>query len=95
MQLWLWYVPGTDGQVAAACAAAKRELTRRSISIETAFEATVSANEVDEASGEGVLIHLAGVAAWFAAEHAAFTHIAAVTGEWPVHGALIVIEHAE
>lgn len=94
MRLWLWYVPGTDEQIAAACAAAEEELDRRSISIGTAFQATVSASEIDENSGDDALANATGVAAWFAAEHAAFTHIAAATGEWPLHGALIVIEDA-
>lgn len=92
MKLWLWYAPGSDAQVAAACAAAEKELKNRGTSISSAFQATAEANEMDSSYlGENTPHHQA-VTAWYAAEFAAFSHLAESTGEWPVQAALIVIE---
>lgn len=106
MKLWLWYVPGTEAQIAEACQAAEDELQARDIAIGTAFAATLAANELEdsatdaawsESSGAGgapspALVDGPAVAAWYAAEFAAFQKLSELTGEWPSQGSLIVVE---
>ena len=107
MKLWLWYVPGTEAQIAEACQAAEQELQARDIAIGAAFAATVAANELEDsvtaaawsespAAGGGApspaLVDGPALAAWYAAEFAAFQKLSDLTGEWPSQGSLIVVE---
>lgn len=92
MKLWMWYVPGTEEQVTAACAAAEKELALRGVSIGAAFQATLEANELDDAYAVDSTPDAEGVAAWYAAEFIALSSLAESTGEWPAQGALIVLQ---
>lgn len=92
MKLWLWYAPGSDEQVTAACEAAEKELKSRKVSIGAAFQATAAANDMDSSYADETTPDHEAVAAWYAAEFAAFSHLAESTGEWPNQAALIVIE---
>ncbi len=93
MKLSLWYVPGTDEQIAAATQAAADELEKRRVTIEDAFAATVELNDLDdEAEIAELMPQVLAVSAWYAAENAAFETIARLTGEWPLQGSLIVVE---
>lgn len=93
MKLALWYVHGTDEQIAAATQAAEAELEKRRVAIEDAFAATVELNDLDDDAEVAELMpELLAVSAWYAAENAAFEKIAELTGEWPLQGALIVVE---
>lgn len=93
MKLSLWYVHGTDEQIAAATQAAEAELEKRRVTIEDAFAATVELNDLDdEAEIAEIMPEVLAVSAWYAAENAAFEKIAELTGEWPLQGSLIVVE---
>lgn len=92
MKLWMWYAPGTDEQIEAACKAAEAELSRRGVSIGAAFQATVAANELDESYSGASTPDIEGVEAWYAAEFVAFSHLAESAGEWPVQASLIVCQ---
>ena len=93
MKLSLWYVPGTDEQIAAATQAAEAELDKRRVTIEDAFAATVELNDLDdEAEIAEIMPEVLAVSAWYAAENAAFETLAQLTGEWPLQGSLIVVE---
>jgi hypothetical protein len=93
VKLSLWYVHGTDEQIAAATQAAEAELEKRRVTIEDAFAATVELNDLDdEAEIAEIMPELLAVSAWYAAEDAAFEKIAELTGEWPLQGSLIVVE---
>ena len=93
MKLSLWYVPGTDEQVATATKAAEEELEKRRVTVEDAFNATVELNDLDdEADIAQIMPQLLAVSAWYAAEDAAFETLARLTGEWPVQGSMIAVE---
>lgn len=95
MKLWLWYAPGTEQQIAEACLAAEKELQDRDVAISTAFAATVAANELEDSVTDAdwsSTIDQAAVAAWYAAEFAAFDRLSHLTGEWPSQATLIVVE---
>lgn len=92
VRLWMWYVPGSDEQVAQACAAALQELKARNITVGAAFAATVAANELSDAHTADVTPGHEAVSAWYAAEFAALSKLAELTGEWPSQGSLIVVE---
>lgn len=93
MKLSLWYVPGTNEQIAAATQAAAEELAKRRVTVEDAFAATVDLNDLeDEAEIAEIMPQVLAVSAWYAAENAAFETIARLTGEWPVQGSMIVVE---
>lgn len=90
MRLWLWYAPGTDEQIAAACETAAEELAERGVAIDAAFAAAVVANASDD--DQTIDYDPAAVAAWYTAEFAALTRLFELTGQWPTEGALIVID---
>lgn len=95
VKLWLWYAPGTEDQIAEACLEAEKELANRDIAISAAFAATVAANELEDTATDAdwsSTIDQAAVAAWFAAEFAAFDRLSHLTGEWPSQATLIVVE---
>jgi hypothetical protein len=89
MSLWIWYSPGTDEQIEAACKAAQAELTRRGVTAREAQQATFDAAELDETYAEEVTPAADGIVAWYAAEEAAFTSIHQQTGEYPHQASLI------
>lgn len=91
-RLWMWYVPGTDEQVTAACLAAEKELKNRGVSIGAAFQATVEANDLDGTYAGENTPDADAVAAWYAAEFTALSHLADSSGEWPSQGAMIVLD---
>jgi hypothetical protein len=93
VKLSLWYVPGTDEQIAAATLAAAEELEKRRVTVEEAFAATIELNDLeDDAEVAEIMPQVLAVSAWYAAENAAFETLANLTGEWPVQGSLIVVE---
>lgn len=95
VKLWLWYAPGTEAQIAEACEAAEKELQNRDVAIQTAFAATVAANELEDSATDAdwsSVIDQAAIAAWYAAEFAAFDRLSNLTGEWPSQASLIVVE---
>ena len=93
MKLSLWYVPGTNEQVATAAKAAEEELEKRRVTVEDAFNATVELNDLDdEAAVAEIMPQLLAVSAWYAAENAAFETLARLTGEWPEQGSMIAVE---
>lgn len=93
MKLSLWYVPGTDEQIATATKAAEEELEKRRVTVEDAFSATVDLNDLDdEAEIAEIMPQVLAVSAWYAAEDAAFETLARLTGEWPVQGSMIAID---
>lgn len=93
MKLSLWYVPGTEEQIAAATQAAAEELEKRRVTVEEAFAATIELNDLeDDAAIAEIMPEVLAVSAWYAAENAAFETLASLTGEWPVQGSMIAIE---
>lgn len=93
MKLSLWYVPGTDEQIATATKAAEEELEKRRVTVEDAFSATIELNDLeDEAEIAQLMPQLLAVSAWYAAEDAAFETLAQLTGEWPAQGSMIAVE---
>lgn len=93
MKLSLWYVPGTEEQIAAATQAAAEELEKRRVTVEEAFAATIDLNDLeDDAEVAEIMPQVLAVSAWYAAENAAFETLASLTGEWPIQGSLIVVE---
>ncbi|MGH8147151.1 MAG: hypothetical protein ACREPY_12535 [Rhodanobacteraceae bacterium] len=93
MKLSLWYVPGTEDQIAIATKAAADELEKRRVTVEEAFAATIELNDLDDDADVAELVpEVLAVSAWYAAENAAFETLAQLTGEWPSEGALIVTE---
>lgn len=48
MKLSLWYVPGTEEQIAAATQAAAEELEKRRVTVEEAFAATIELNDLED-----------------------------------------------
>ena len=93
MKLSLWYVPGTDEQIATATKAAEEELEKRRVTVEDAFSATVELNDLeDEAEIAQIMPQVLAVSAWYAAEDAAFETLAQLTGEWPAQGSMIAVE---
>jgi len=93
VKLSLWYVPGTDEQIATATKAAEKELEKRRVTVEDAFSATVELNDLeDEAEIALLMPQLLAVSAWYAAEDAAFETLARLTGEWPAQGSMIAVE---
>ncbi len=91
--LWIWYCPGTDEQIHAACAAAVSELRRRGITADEAQRATFDAADLAD-DVEDQTPAASAVVAWYAAEELAFRSIYEATGEWP-HSASLVITNED
>lgn len=89
MGLWLFYVDAQDDEIEAACKAASLELERRGISAASAQQAALDAAELPEDYSEEATPQSQDVAAWYAAEDAAFRRLQEITGEWP-HGAGLI-----
>lgn len=90
MKLWMWYAPGTDDQIEQACQVGENTLKDLGLTPAGAFQAAMAANELDEGFGSDFTPDQEGVDGWYAAEFAAFSHLATLCGEWPAQASLIV-----
>ena len=87
--LWIWYCPGTDEQIKAACDAASAELQRRGFLPDDAQRATFDAVELEDECADQTPA-AASVVAWYSAEELAFRSIYDATGEWPRNATLVI-----
>jgi hypothetical protein len=88
MTLWIFYSPGNDAQTLAACEAALEVLKSRGVSPSVAANASLDMASSEDTAGMDAYVQDA-VAAWYAAEDAAFHKLFEVTGQWPEQAALI------
>lgn len=92
MSLWIWYCPGTDAQISAACSEAQKVLDDRGVSARIAQQATFDAADLPADHTEESTPENTAVCAWFAAEEAAFKALHALTDEYPHQASLICTE---
>lgn len=93
MKLWLWYAAGTEEQIAAACAAAEAEITRRGFTPREAFEASMEAADIAADHPADIPTpEASALVAWYAGESAAFDKLTELTGTWPEQATLIATE---
>ena len=92
MSLWIWYCPGTDEQIKAACLEAQKILDERGVIARMAQQATFDAADLPPGYAEESTPANSEVCAWFAAEDAAFRTLHALTKEYPHQATLICME---